>query len=159
MLVAGCELRLHEKSEAWRRAANLSAEISHAVAGVAKVSAPGEAVLVNVPSLSGGAWVWSWASPFALRRPFQGSDVSSQLIVLEQRDVYFHPERYEAHVSIPKLRDYSGPAWVITAGERVETRRVSGDDFAAARRALGAALEAPGSFERLVAALTAKPRP
>jgi len=124
---------------------------------VAGTSVPGEALIINVPTLSGDAWLWSWASPFALRPPFQNRDIWAELIVLEERGVYFRPGDWEKHVSIPKLRDYSGPAWLITAGDRVETRHVSGEDFAMARQTLGAPLEAPGSFERLVAALASRP--
>jgi len=156
-LVVGCEWRLHERSESWRRAARLSAEITDALAHVAGTSVPGEALIINVPTLSGDAWLWSWASPFALRPPFQNRDIWAELIVLEERGVYFRPGDWEKHVSIPKLRDYSGPAWLITAGDRVETRHVSGEDFAMARQTLGAPLEAPGSFERLVAALASRP--
>ena len=59
---------------------------------------------------------------------------------------------------IPKLREYSGPVSVVAVtGEQVQTRRVTGGQFAAARGALGPPLGAPGTFESLVAALMARP--
>jgi hypothetical protein len=157
VLVVGCERRLFKQGDAWRRGAERSSDITRAVAAVAKTAAPGEALLISAPGLIDGVWVWSWSSPFALRPPFQDRDVTAALIVLEHRAVYFHPDSWPTHPSIARLREYAGPVSVVTGEDGVQIRRVTGEEFVAARRTLVAPLESPGMFEQLIATLKARP--
>jgi hypothetical protein len=166
VIFCGAELRV--ASAAWREASNLSEEIGVAASEVSRTAATGEVLLLDVPSTLGGdcvncvfcgAWVWAWASPFALRPPFQERDITRELIVLERPEAYFHPEAWSGHPSLAELRGYHGRIWVIstTAGHATTTEVPADRAVVALEHAIdregGLLTGAPGSFEQLVAAV------
>lgn len=48
----------------------------------------GSTVLVDIPDTRGGEWLWSWALPFALQRPFVGEDLYNRFAIVEWPRVY-----------------------------------------------------------------------
>lgn len=154
LLVVACEVRLYQNGASWRESARLSAEIGRAIGDVAARAKPEDALILNVPGTFNGTWLWSWASPFGLRPPFQTRDVTTDMIVLERPDAYFHPEGWDAHASIPRLRTHDGAVWLITMeGERVRTSVVPPARQGAVREG-AAGLTSPQSFDRFLALVT-----
>jgi hypothetical protein len=54
----------------WRHAAKVSERVTTEVARLAPDLKPGEILLLEVPEVFEGVWMWSWSVPFALQPPF-----------------------------------------------------------------------------------------
>jgi hypothetical protein len=142
----------------WRESGELSRQVSASIKVVADQASPGDLLLLDVPELYEGRWMWSWASPFALRPPFQERDLARDFIVLERASVYFYPEKWAEHPSLPRVRKYVGRAWIVSAlpHQDVQVTLVPPERVASVLAQPGLDLGAGGSFEHLIAALAEK---
>jgi len=99
----------------WQDSHRLSRQISEAVTEVGRRASDGDVVLLDVPDLVKDRWVWAWASPFALRPPFQTLDLTQRLIVLPAPGVYRDPERWPSARTAARLKDAAGSGWLISS--------------------------------------------
>ena len=53
----------------------------------------GSVVLVGVPKSSQDAWLWAWALPFALQKPFLPENLYQQFAIVEVPEVYCCPSK------------------------------------------------------------------
>jgi hypothetical protein len=53
----------------------------------------GSVVLVGVPKSSQDAWLWAWALPFALQKPFLPENLYEQFAIVEVPEVYCCPAK------------------------------------------------------------------
>jgi hypothetical protein len=159
VLVLACGWQLRIAEEPWREAGRLSEQLSESVKQVAGRASPGDLLLLNVPAKSERAFIWSWASPFALRPPFQQSDLTQDFVVLESEPVYFQPEKWAEHPSFARLREHTGAGWIMSAmspsGE-VQIIFVEPVAVASALAQPDLKLGTKDSFDRLIAGLTDK---
>jgi hypothetical protein len=162
ILACGWQLRIEEGS--WRGAGKLSKQVSESIEQVAARASAGDLLLLNVPENNERAFIWSWASPFALRPPFQERDLTRDFIVLEREPVYFNPDKWAEHPSIARMRGHAGAAWIVSAmppvpsGE-VQVLFVEPDRVASVLTQPDLNLGVKGSFDRLIVRLTDKKQP
>ena len=156
VLAGGWQLRKAEGG--WRAAGRLSRATSLMVEQVAGRASPGDLVLLNVPDRNDNAFIWSWASPFALRPPFQQRDLTRDFVVLEREPVYFNPDQWAAHPSIARMRERVGSAWIVSAMPPGDVQLISvpAERVASVLKQPDLNLGAKGSFDRLIAGLTDK---
>jgi hypothetical protein len=91
---------------------------------------PGEVLLVDVPAVVEGVWLWSWAAPFALQPPFQSSSVPA---ALTRPEAWFAPQLW---ASQPVLASLAGAPGVILI-------RIDEKGVVASRHFIGAQLTEP----------------
>jgi hypothetical protein len=158
ILVVACGWQLRIAEGPWRGAARLSKEVSVSIEQVADKASPGDLLLLSVPERNEAAFIWSWASPFALRPPFQRRDLTQDFVVLEREPVYFFPGKWSEHPSFARMREHVGAAWIVSAmpWEKVKINSVAPARVASVLAQPDLNLGAPGSFERLIAGLTDK---
>lgn len=136
-LIALCGLELGASTASWRDAQARSGEILRAVSDVGRVASPGQVVLLDVPDRHRGRWLWANATPFALRPPFQSTDLAASLIVLQPAVVHY------SVIDWPDARITSGlepvGGWLITSRTDgpVETTQVSAAALGQALRTAG----------------------
>ena len=53
----------------------------------------GSVVLVGLPKSSQDAWLWAWALPFALQKPFLPENLYQQFAIVEVPEVYCCPSQ------------------------------------------------------------------
>ena len=53
----------------------------------------GGVVFVSVPKSSQDAWLWAWALPFALQKPFLTENLYEQFAIVEVPEVYCCPSK------------------------------------------------------------------
>ena len=157
-LVVACGWQLRVVTRPWRESGELSRRVSASIEQVAGRASPGDLLLLNVPELYEGCFMWSWASPFALRPPFQQNDLTRDLVVLERVPVYFQPEKWAEHPSFARIREAAGAAWIVSATppRDVQVIFVERERVASVLSQPGLNLGAGDSFERLIAGFTAK---
>jgi hypothetical protein len=161
-LACGWQLRIAEGP--WRGAGRLSKQVSESIKQVAGRASAGDLLLLNVPANNEGAFMWSFASPFALRPPFQQRDLTRDFVVLEREPVYFHPEKWAEHPSFARLRVHAGAAWIVSpmspgptgASDEVQIVTVAPERVASVLAQPDLRLGAKNSFDRLIAGLTDK---
>ncbi|MBI5380409.1 MAG: hypothetical protein HZA31_00775 [Opitutae bacterium] len=93
-LIASYAVTLPTATKSWRASAQLSGIVAGAVRTAAEQAPADAALLVNAPETHEGAWMWSWACPFALRPPFHATDLTKGRVVLERPQLYLYPERW-----------------------------------------------------------------
>jgi hypothetical protein len=83
----------------WSRAGHVSRRALELVIDADAREPAGKPLILDVPPwTSGGAYVWSFASPFALRPPFASSAIDGRRSVLTPAPVDFHPEAWADRV-------------------------------------------------------------
>lgn len=114
----------------WQDAQSQSRGIAETVAEVARQASPGDVLLLDVPASYQGRWVWAWATPFALKPPFQSEDLTRRLIVIERPAVYRQPEIWSKVGALPRLQKADG-GWLISAGPEPEVtvRELSAEEI------------------------------
>lgn len=142
----------------WHEAAVVSGKITAEVRRLAPELVPGAALLMDVPEIRQGAYVWTWAIPFVMRPPFIGERLDEKVVVLESRGQYVDWDRWHEQPAIAKLREVTAPSWIVHHSEekplhripvRVERIRPAVEKFAA-----GKLKEDPhGEWRKLVDAL------
>ena len=157
-LVVACGWQLRMVTRPWRESGELSRRVSASIEQVAGRASPGDLLLLSVPELYEGCWMWSWASPFALRPPFQQNDLTRDLVVLERGPVYYYPEKWAQHPSFARMREATGAAWIVsvTPPRDVQVTFVERERVASVLSQPGLNLGAGDSFDRLIAGFTAK---
>lgn len=97
----------------WQEAFANSRQLRRTVARVAEHAAPGDVLLLDAPARRNNIWVWAWASPFALRPPFQQQDLTRQLIVIERPEVYRDPDAWPRDTTSERLKKLPKGAWLV----------------------------------------------
>lgn len=97
----------------WQQAGRISKEISRALAQLAPEITPGGALLLDVPELNDGAYVWTWAVPFALRPPFTARPLDQGVVVLESRGLFVDWGRWHEQPAVDALREVKGRSWIV----------------------------------------------
>jgi hypothetical protein len=158
VLVLACAWQLRKAEGDWRASGKLSKQVSVSIEQVADRASPGDLLLLNVPDHHESTFMWSWASPFALRPPFRQRDLTREFVVLERGPVYFNPDKWAEHPSFARMREKVGAAWIVSAMRpgTVEVIFVAPERVASVLKQPGLNLGTDGSFERLIAALTDK---
>jgi hypothetical protein len=124
-----------------------SRAISVLVGDVARMAAPGDVLVLDVPGRQRNTWVWAWASPFALRPPFVDRNLTTDLVVIERPTVYRRPDAWPRKGTRSRLREAEGEGWLIAAVDgEVALRRLSNEELGAVR----ASPFASGSFDALM---------
>lgn len=75
----------------WRHSAKLSERVAQEVAASAAKLRPGEVLLIDVPDVHEGVWLWSWAAPAALQPPFLSPAAPA---ALTRPAAYYAPGRW-----------------------------------------------------------------
>jgi hypothetical protein len=163
ILACGWQLRIAEGP--WRGAGRLSKQVSESIRQVADKASAGDLLLLNVPANNNErAFIWSFASPFALRPPFQQRDLTRDFVVIEREPIYFYPDLWPQHPSFARLRAHAGAAWIISAmspgpgGEPHDVQILSAtpERVASVLAQPDLNLGTSGSFDRLIVGLTDK---
>ncbi|MGE0866111.1 MAG: glycosyltransferase family 39 protein [Vicinamibacterales bacterium] len=152
VLVAGVAAQSIAGMRNWQETQALSRQINEAVAEVARRSANGDLIVLDVPELVNGRWVWAWAVPFALRPPFHATDVRDRLIVLSPPGVYRYPEAWPSPRTTDRLERASGGGWLIssTPGRAVTIRQLAPESVS---RIQDGPLDTHEAFDRAVDSL------
>jgi hypothetical protein len=158
VLVIACGWQLRRAEGSWRAAGKLSKQVSASIGQVAGKASPGDLLLLNVPGRNDNAFIWAWASPFALRPPFQHRDLTQEFVVLERELVYFNQDLWAEHPSFARMREHLGGAWIVSAmpPDNGQIIFVAPERVASALAQPDLNLGATGSFDRLIAGLTDK---
>jgi hypothetical protein len=122
VLAASFAVALPTATRPWREAAHLSGVTAAAVREATRQAPPGAALLIDAPELLNGAYVWAWASPFALRPPFQAIDLTRERVVLERPQLYLFPEKWADRQPFGPLAREAKGAMVVVVRESGETR-------------------------------------
>jgi hypothetical protein len=77
----------------WSQAGQLSQTIRGKLGDITATLPSDHVLLLSVPPARQGAWLWAWATPAVLQRPFQKSG-ATQATILERPDNYVRPERW-----------------------------------------------------------------
>jgi hypothetical protein len=147
LLPLGLGLAHHQRD--WVQAASLSRQFTRQAEATARQAPPGSAVVLDVPSSYGRAYLWAWALPFALEEPFSDAALYQRHTVLER------PESYRCPLCWPQDRRQAMQEVLASQGDvylvyldgqgRAARRLVSGQEWralAAPALADGAAAEA-----------------
>ena len=161
VLVIACGWQLRIAEGPWRGGAKLSKQISVAIEQVSGRASTGDLLLLDVPERNESAFIWAWASPFALRSPFQQRDLTQDFVVLERQPVYFHPDSWAEHPSFARMRKDVAAAWIVSAMPQglpgnVQVIFIAPERVASVLAQPDLNLGATGSFDRLIAGLTDK---
>lgn len=150
LLVAGMVAGTAPGLRIWRASHAHSRQITDAIGQVAQRAAPGDVLLLDVPQLHDGRWLWAWATPYALRPPFQRHDLTHAFVVLESSEVHYDPEAWPPPETAARLRAARGSGWLISsrADRAVTIQQLTAESV---RRIFqGEPLDAPESFDRLL---------
>lgn len=109
--------RLPQTIAPWHDAGILSRDVSRALARVERDSVRGGALLLDVPEMVRGAYMWTWSVPFALRPPFTRERLDERLAVLEMPGLYFDWGQWKTQPAVAALQRVEQPGWLIRAGE------------------------------------------
>jgi hypothetical protein len=153
ILALACAAELRVGATLWRAASDRSRDVSQALGALTDLASPGDVLLLDVPERYGKQLLWAWASPFALRPPFQPHDLSARFIVVEPPEVYFAPRAWPESPALQRLRGHTGGGWVVSArpGRRVTVRRLTPESLRAALRSPLLRLGELESFDSLIA--------
>ncbi len=108
-----CGLRYHEAIKPWRHAAKVS-ELVLQKTMETRSAAPDALIVLDAPPTYEGAWMWAWATPFALEPPFVDSPLHP---VLEHPEVYAEPHRWRGRPVFQLLRAAPRIALVRVTGK------------------------------------------
>jgi len=108
----------------WHEAAVLSGEFAAELRRMEPELSAGGALLLDVPEIRQGAYVWTWAVPFILRPPFMRERWDDRLVALESRGLYVDWERWHQQPAITAAAAVSAPSWIIQAAEGVPVKRI-----------------------------------
>ena len=149
-----CVSRFHHAVAPWRHAAKVSERVTLAVGRLAPALHPGEVLLLDVPDVYEGVWLWSWSAPFALQPPFMPRLTNT---VLTRPAVYYAPPAWERQAGIAALAEAPGAWFVEVDGKGAVTpRHVTGTQLAAPARQLArhATADRDAAWKEFVAALS-----
>jgi hypothetical protein len=150
-----CVSRFDHAVAPWRHAAKLSERVSLEASRVAAELRPGEILLLEVPEVFEGAWMWSWSVPFSLQPPFMSKPMLASA-VLTRPAVFYAAQFWQQQPAIAALPDAPG-AWLISADEKatVTARHLEPAQFqAAARRfAWAATSDADAAWKNFISEL------
>ncbi len=152
--------RLSVALRPWQEAAVVSGRISEQLLHLEREAAPGGALFLDVPEIIGGAYVWTWAVPFALRPPFTHERLDLKLVVLESRGLYVDWDRWHDQPAVSALQQVQAESWIVQAlaGRAPQRIRVPAERVrsASATFARGPAKEQPHeAWRQLINELTA----
>jgi hypothetical protein len=158
VVAASFALVLPTATRPWRMAAQLSGAATEAVRAAAPTLPPGAALIVSVPEISRGAYVWAWASPFVFRPPFQAADLTVGRPVVERTGNYFNADRWYERGPFRHLRGATSAA-IVVARESGEVRGwfCPPAEFQPALVRAAATPLAPYSLDRFISELTPAP--
>jgi len=108
----------------WHEAAVMSGEFTAELRRLEPELQAGGALLLDVPEIRQGAYVWTWAVPFVLRPPFVRERWDDRLVVLESRGLYVDWERWHLQPAVTELAAVSTPSWILQASEGVPVNRI-----------------------------------
>ena len=117
-----CVSRFNHAVAPWRHAAKLSERVSVEIARTLPDMRPREILLLDVPEVYAGVWMWSWSTPFALQPPFMPPIANA---VLTRPANYYAPQFWAQQPALGALSGASG-AVLISADDRgvVTPRRI-----------------------------------
>lgn len=123
-LVAGLFVqRLIPAMRPWHVAALQSGVIAREVRALESQIPPGGALLLDVPEIREGAYVWTWAVPFALRPPFVQGNMAARVVVFESRGLYVDWNGWHAQPAVAALRGIQEDGWVLQMHDDKPPRR------------------------------------
>ncbi|MBA3571281.1 MAG: hypothetical protein H0W34_04780 [Pyrinomonadaceae bacterium] len=89
VLIAMCSAGSLYYAVRWRQAAQISRQMRDDMQQLVRDVPEGSGIIfVNTPGTYQGKYVWAWATPFVLRKPFSDSDIYSRFHVLEAPSSY-----------------------------------------------------------------------
>jgi hypothetical protein len=116
--------RLPATMRPWHDAAVVSGKISRELSALEPLAGPGAALLLDVPEIRGGAYVWTWAVPFALRPPFTRGRLDERAIVLESRGLYVDWGRWHEQPAVELLQRTAVDGWIVQIEMGQPLRRI-----------------------------------
>ena len=151
-----CSSRFQHAVAPWRHAAKLSERVAGEVARVAAQLRPGEVLLIDVPDVHEGVWLWSWAAPFALQPPFLTPAAPA---ALTRPSAYYAVQLWAAQPVLASLASAPG-AVLIRVNEKgevtahpIDAARLAGP---ARQLARNAPVDVDGAWREFVATLLAR---
>lgn len=108
ILITSFLLTLPAAERPWRDAAAISRAATLAVQQADQRAPAGAALVIDVPVTLDTVWLWAWASPFALKPPFQDHDLSRSRVILEAPRTYFRLQEWLDPKRFAQLADANG---------------------------------------------------
>jgi hypothetical protein len=138
-----CAGRFEHAVAPWRRAAKISERLSAEIARQLPQLQPGELLLLDVPAVHEGVWLWSWAAPFALQPPFQKLSAADR--ALTRPAAYYAPHLWTQQPAFAALTEATGAVLITLDAKGAPVTRHCGraELNAAARRLATAAAGDP----------------
>jgi hypothetical protein len=119
--------RLPVAMRPWDDAARISGEACRELRRLEPAVQPGSALLLDVPEMMRGAYVWTWAVPSVLRPPFVGRRLDEGVIVMESRGNYIDWDRWHEQPAVAALARIEKPSWLVRIVEGQPVRRIAID--------------------------------
>jgi len=126
-----CLVRFDDAVGSWRRSAKISEAVGATLATLAQRLPANEAIVLDVPAVHEGVWLWAYAAPFAWQPPFQ--TVAPAGPVLTAPTVYHAPHRWAGQPALAELSQAPrGHLVSLDAKGRVQVRVIPGARLAEA---------------------------
>lgn len=117
--------RLSLTMKPWHEAAVASGKIARELRALEPEMKPGGALFLDVTEIRDGAYVWTWAVPFALRPPFVRSRLDERQVVLESRGLYVDWDRWHEQPAIGAVRRVETESWIVQLAGDNPVRRIA----------------------------------
>jgi hypothetical protein len=109
----------------WHNAALISRDLICEIRNVEREAAPGSALLLDVPEIVGGAYVWTFSVPFAVRPPFTRVRLDERLVVFENRGASLDWEHWHEQPAVAALAEVQAASWIIQGDRAGPVRRIA----------------------------------
>ena len=118
--------RLPVTMRPWHDAALVSGKVSRELRRLEPEVQPGSALLLDVPEITRGAYVWTWAVPSVLRPPFTRKRLDDGgVVVLESRGNYNEWDRWHEQPAVAALARVEKPSWLVQIADGKPLRRIA----------------------------------
>lgn len=117
--------RLSRTMQPWHEASLVSGEACRELRRLAPELRAGAPLLLDVPEMIRGAYVWTWAVPFVLRPPFVEERIDEDRVVLESRGNYVDWDRWHEQPAVAALPHATEPGWILQITETSPVRRIA----------------------------------
>jgi hypothetical protein len=105
--------RLTETMRPWHEAAVISGHVNDALRELEPHLRPGGALLIDVPEIHDGAYVWTWAVPAVLRPPFMRERWDDRVLAVASRGNTQDSEHWPDFPTFKRLQAATAPSWIL----------------------------------------------
>lgn len=116
--------RLRLTMRPWHDAGLVTGEVARELRRLEPELRRGSALLLDVPEITNGAYVWTWAVPAVLRPPFMSRRLDDGVVVLESRGNYIDGDRWHEQPAVAALRQVEEQGWLVQISAGKAGRRI-----------------------------------